>query len=51
MIAASERMLTERFVHRNAAKRNSLIFFLFLPYDCPCCIGMFLASGNNRRFK
>jgi hypothetical protein len=51
MIAAIERMLPGRFVHRNAAKRHSLISFLFLPYDCPCRIGMFLSSGNNRRFK
>jgi len=30
MIAEIERMLPERFVHRNAAKRHSLIFFLFV---------------------
>lgn len=48
MIAASERTLPERLVHRNAAKRHSPIFFLVLSYDCPCRIGLFLSSGNNR---
>jgi hypothetical protein len=51
MIAEIEHMLPERFVHINAAKRRSLILFLFLRYDCPRRIGMFLSSGNNRRFK
>ena len=49
MIAANEHTLRERFVHRNAAKRHSLIFFLFVSYDRPCRIGMFLGPGNNRR--
>jgi hypothetical protein len=49
MIAASERTLTERIMHRNAAQRHSPIFFLFVPYDCPCRIGMFLSSSNNHK--
>jgi hypothetical protein len=49
MVAASERTLPERFVHRNAAKRHSLIFFLFVLYDCPCRIGVLLTFSNNRK--
>jgi hypothetical protein len=47
MIAASERTLPERFVQRNAAKRDSLNFLLSVSYDRPCRIGMFLSLSNN----
>jgi len=49
MIAASERTLPGRFMRLNAPKTRSPIFVLFVSYEWPCRIGMFLSFSKNRK--